>query len=67
MKPEIKACAECKYCKEYKSYVIVRQCSHPKVTTRPNVIDGGYFEKDVKDARHGGKCGIEAKYWEAKE
>ena len=38
-----------------------------EITTRPNVIKGGYFEKDVKDARHGGKCGIEAKYWEAKE
>ena len=70
MKLEIKACIECKYCKdydkEYKLYGIVR-CSHPEIATRPNVIEGGYFEKDVKDASHGGICGIEAKYWEAKE
>ena len=67
MKPEIKACAECKYCKEYKLHAIVRQCSHPEVTYRPNVIEGGYFEEEVRDARLEGKCGIEAKYWEAKE
>ena len=66
MKPEIKACAECKYCKEYKLYAIMR-CSHPEVTYRPNVIVGGYFEEDLKDARLEGKCGIDAKYWVAKE
>lgn len=70
MKPEIKACAECKYCKEYKIesvlYTTVRQCSHPKVTYRPNVIKGGYYEEGVRHARLEGKCGIGAKYWEAK-
>ena len=71
MKPEIKACAECKYCKEYtlfNPYHKGFQCTHPEITTRPNVIWGGYFEEDVIDARVESKCGfIEANYWVAKE
>ena len=68
MRPEIKACVECKYCKEYTLYHKGFQCTHPEITTRPNVIWGGYFEEDVRDARVESKCGfIEAKYWEAKE
>ena len=66
MRPEIKACKECKYFKQYAQYGVTWKCSHPEIV-EPNVIVGGYAEVEAETARHEGKCGIDAKYWEAKE
>ena len=66
MRPEIKACKECKYCKEYSGYGGTWNCSHPEIV-EPSVIVGGYAEVGAHNARHKGKCGIEAKYWEVKK
>ena len=65
MKPEIKACKECKYFKQYHHYGATWKCSHPEIVV-PSVICGGYAEVDAYTTRHEGKCGIKAKYWEAK-
>ena len=66
MRPEIKACKECKYFKQYSDYYVTWRCSHPEIV-EPSVIEGGYVEVEAKTARHEGKCGIEAYYWEAKD
>ena len=67
MKPEIKACKECKYFKQYSHYCGVDwKCSHPEIVV-PSVIVGGYEEVGAYTTRHEGECGIDAKYWEAKD
>ena len=66
MRPEIKACRECKYFNQYSDYSVTWRCSHPEII-EPDVIDGGYHTVQAKIARHEGKCGIAAKYWVAKE
>ena len=67
MRPEIKACRECKYFKGYdnRTHYDAWKCSHPEIV-EPNVIVGGYADVEAKTARYEGNCGIEAKYWEAK-
>ena len=57
MKPEIKACKECKYYR-YEFYDTAAQCSHPEIVA--SVICGGYEVVDAKTTRHEGKCGIDA-------
>ena len=61
MKPEIKACKECKYYR-YEFYDTEGKCSHPEIVV-PSVICGGYEVVNAKTTRHEGKCGIDAKYW----
>ena len=61
MKPEIKACKECKYYR-YEFYDTAGKCSHPEIVV-PSVICGGYEVVDAKATRHEGKCGNDAKNW----
>ena len=62
-KPEIKACRDCKHYR-FEFHHTTGQCSHPAIVV-PSVICGGYEGLEAKATRHEGKCGIEAKYWEA--
>ena len=66
MRPEIKACRECKYFNQYSDYSVTWRCSHPEII-EPDVIEGGYVQVQAIPARYEGKCGIAAKYWVAKE